>query len=584
MSKIFPVASHELPLGDLQSLSEREDKILNRYNLDHEKADGFQVVGREVVSDENDKKLHTLPLQAYFHYASIQREYEKSKDYEGLYIAQHEQMYTDEQCNFSPAKLEVQRLIRIAKSYSVFFLITTDILGPANAPYAVAQMGYVPGVILYVLFGVAAAFCGWLLNYCYCKVDSNNYPVRTFSDLAARMVAPWFRYPFALLQFIQMLLACGSLLLATAQALSQMLIVNRGKDNFCFTVDILVWALLCMIVGQISSLGKFAHIANTAVWMNIAICIITMVGVAVGGPYYGIFEQYGEGPPYFQTGTFDPLPITKYAITPGTISDKIGGMNNMVFAWGGATIFCEVMAEMKRPMDFWKGMLCGQALILVIYLLYALFVYSYNGQFAYVAANQGIGSIPLQNATNVLTIVTGLIAMLLYGNIGIKVVYQGFLVPDFRFPNLTSRKGTIVWGLFVIVYWAVCYIIGTAIPSVSALLSIIGSFCVLNFSYTFPFLFALCLLCRVDAGLVDQFDPKTFVVTKGDSYFHGLSRWKRALGHGGLSRCLLKLAFFILFLAALATCGLCSYSAITGAIAAYQTNMAQPFTCDSPVG
>jgi hypothetical protein len=32
-------------------------------------------------------------------------------------------------------------------------LITTDILGPFNAPYAIANLGLVPGVILYFFFG-----------------------------------------------------------------------------------------------------------------------------------------------------------------------------------------------------------------------------------------------------------------------------------------------------------------------------------------------------------------------------------------------------------------------------------------------
>ncbi|SCU88501.1 LAME_0E00122g1_1 [Lachancea meyersii CBS 8951] len=576
MSKLVPIASPRLHQAD--ELAGEKDP---RYSSEEPK-EGY-VTGLEVVSNEGPNQRKHLPLQAYMHYADIQREFEKAGDENGLYASQEKQMSTDPHSNVTTAKLDTHRSLRIAKVYSVFFLITTDILGPSNAPYAVAQMGWAPGVILYVLFGIFAAFGGWLLNRCYCKVDSNNYPIRTFSDLAGRLVAPWFKYPFAILQFIQMILNCGVLLLGTAQAVSQMLIVNRGQDNFCFTVDILVWSLLCMIVGQIKSLGRFAYIANSAVWMNIAICIITMVGVAVGGPYYGIFEQYGKGLPYFQPGTFDPLPIKQYAITPGTISDRISGMNNMVFAWGGATIFCEVMAEMRRPMDFWKGMICAQILILVVYLFYGLFVYGYDGQFSYVTANQGIGSIGLQNAANVLNIITQLIAAVLYGNVGIKVFYQGFLVSNFDFPSLDSRKGTFAWGIFVFIYWSIAYIIGTAIPSISSLVSIIGSFCIFNFSYTFPFLFALCLLCRRDASLADRFDPITMTVEKADSYYRNWSRWKRAFGHGGVTRTLIKLSLLLLCLASLATCGLCSYSAIEGAIAAYATNFAQPFTCASPV-
>lgn len=36
-------------------------------------------------------------------------------------------------------------------------------------------------------------------------------------------------------------------------------------------------------------------------------------------------------------------------------------------------IFPEMLAEMRRPWDFWKGMCCAQLLIFVAYLLYGAF-------------------------------------------------------------------------------------------------------------------------------------------------------------------------------------------------------------------
>jgi hypothetical protein len=45
------------------------------------------------------------------------------------------------------------RAVRTAGWSSVFFLITTDILGPFSVPWAFAQMGYGPGVALYTVFG-----------------------------------------------------------------------------------------------------------------------------------------------------------------------------------------------------------------------------------------------------------------------------------------------------------------------------------------------------------------------------------------------------------------------------------------------
>jgi hypothetical protein len=37
------------------------------------------------------------------------------------------------------------RALRVTSWMSVFYLITTDILGPFNAPYAISQVGWVPG-------------------------------------------------------------------------------------------------------------------------------------------------------------------------------------------------------------------------------------------------------------------------------------------------------------------------------------------------------------------------------------------------------------------------------------------------------
>lgn len=82
-----------------------------------------------------------------------------------------------------------------------------------------------------------------------------------------------------------------------------------------------------------------------------------------------------------------------------------------------------MLAEMKRPWDFWKGMCCAQALIFTAYLLYGVFVYSFQGQFTLGLAYQGVSKYSWQTVGNVLALITGIIAAGLYGNIGIKVAY-----------------------------------------------------------------------------------------------------------------------------------------------------------------
>jgi hypothetical protein len=43
-------------------------------------------------------------------------------------------------------------------------------------------------------------------------------------------------------------------------------------------------------------------------------------------------------------------------------------------SWGGALLFVAFMAEMRDPMDFWKGMLCAQVFIGAVYIFFGAFV------------------------------------------------------------------------------------------------------------------------------------------------------------------------------------------------------------------
>lgn len=56
---------------------------------------------------------------------------------------------------------QAQRAARTAGWASVFYLITTDVLGPYTVPWAMAQMGYGPGISLYTVFGALAGYTGW---------------------------------------------------------------------------------------------------------------------------------------------------------------------------------------------------------------------------------------------------------------------------------------------------------------------------------------------------------------------------------------------------------------------------------------
>ena len=80
-----------------------------------------------------------------------------------------------------------QRAVRTATWGSVFYLITTDILGPFSVPWAISQMGYGPGFGLYTAFGIMACYSGLQLWQIFVGLDSTRYPMRNYGDVAFRI-------------------------------------------------------------------------------------------------------------------------------------------------------------------------------------------------------------------------------------------------------------------------------------------------------------------------------------------------------------------------------------------------------------
>ncbi|KAH7925765.1 hypothetical protein BV22DRAFT_406117 [Leucogyrophana mollusca] len=477
-------------------------------------------------------------LETYMYYATIQREKEKnesksssdveSKRWGGLFSKGAKQGGSDRNSisSASPSSDEKKQTteegsvtageyraassaLRTATWGSVFYLITTDILGPYSAPYAFAQVGYGPGVACFFVFGVMAAYSGVLLWWMFLKLDSDRFPMRSFGDLAYRIYGKYFRHICNILQSLQLIFNVGLIILGNGQGLSQM-----AKFRLCFSVCNVVWTLAGMILGQIRTLQKFGGVANLAIWLNIITLILTMGSVAHMAPNYTAIPYTG--------------PVTTYALFVQPFEPQLDGIMQIVFSYGGAMIFIEFLAEMRRPMDFWKAMACAQIFIFVVYMFFGLFVYSYQGQYVVNPANQGISQYALQTATNAISLTAGLIAAALYGNIGVKVIYNNILVELFGAPELTAKRGKYYFAVSVLVYWTLAFVIGSAIPQFSNISALIAAVCIFQFTYTFPPFLILGYCMQVDAIEGDaEYDPSNPRGARADTW-RDWSRWKRA--------------------------------------------------------
>lgn len=597
----------------------REEKNPNQFVLDHGHESGlhhghFSVEAAQVHNDPE------ILFEEYLHYAKItraeEREFEanltKGKDPWSLggmiknrFSKGHQNEATeadsqiathhDDWSTVTDAEWrQASRATRTATWGSIFFLITTDILGPTGAPWAFANTGYGPGVALYTTFGLMAGISGFYVWGVYIHMDSDRYPLRDFGQAYFRVFGSRARHIINVLQSLQMLMLVAILILSNGGSVSQ---ISLGKDDIhgnglCFIVCLLIMAFVGMFLGQIRTLQRFGWLANLSVFTTITVAFIS-IGVSSNTPvnYAAMLGSFGGnttayGNTNFPNGTIESaIPVVKFAGTPpdGFASGGTGflgtyqGINSIIYAYGGAMLFFNLLAEMRNPWDFWKGMIIADVFIYGVYMFFGALQYSFQGQYTYNNSYQSITPYNYQTAGNLLSIIGGMIAAALYGNIGIKVVYNNVFMEVFGFPALTTKKGKILWVIGVPLYWALAFIVAGAVPELGDIVSLVGAFCIGNFTYSFPTLLKIGFDIKRGAMLdTEHFDTATRKYVRQDS---GMTRWMR-----GYRKTFWLTSFNIFYLlGALVVCGLGMYSAIKALIVAFSGgSVTTSFSCVSP--
>lgn len=464
-------------------------------------------------------------------------------------------------------KLSAYRIMRVASWQIVFYLITTDILGFSSSPYAFQQLGFGPGVLVYTFFFLLAFAGGQVLWRLYMSMDSEKFPITCYADLGERTFGKFVRHFFNILQSLQLVFNVAILIIGCGTKLATII-----KYKFCYIALCVFWALLGMIAGQIKSFRNFAWFTNINIWLNLALMIIVM---AASGVYDPVPSQSGHddlSEPKILSGWVPEYTKTSWYL-------QVQGVQLAVFAYGGAMIFTEFMAEMRRPRDFWKAALCGQAFCYVMYMLFGLFVYGMQGQYTAILPTLNFDNYPIQLVCNIIGLTSTAIATVLYANVGVKLIYHNILRTYFRAPTLSSKRGSYLWSILVIFYWAIAWVIGSAIPNISALSTLIGAACILQFTYTFPPLLLLGWWMQKDACEGDRpWEPGMAKwQNRVDTWRQG-SRWKRGLK----KHWYVKVFLFLLFLSSLSLCGLGMYAGIEGAIEAYAKKATTAYSCRAP--
>lgn len=166
----------------------------------------------------------------------------------------------------------------------------------------------------------------------------------------------------------------------------------------------------------------------------------------------------------------------------------------------------------------------------------------------------------------------------MYGNIGIKVIYNNVLIEFFRFPPLTTKKGKHIWAAVVPIYWSIAFVLSAAIPDFFGLTSLTAALFFVQFTYTFPAVIGLGFFVQREAMRGETpFDPYTGEVHRRDS---GAKRIMRGYMGRYWWLCILLTIYAV---GSLIVSGLGSYAAIESLISAFRTPQVNAFSCRSPL-
>jgi len=563
------------------------DELIDVHELSDEQEfskDKLNVIGHGSNDDElNEGSITTAtkydhetlyPIESYLYYAILERRREwqdRKKSTVDHWLTKidvddsHHEKRVPEDAVIPRDNTDM--LMRMANWWSVFFLITSDILGPSSAPYAFSTLGYGKGTIIYLVFYACAVYCGMLIWRQFLDLSSSTHPVRTFADLAYRIWGRPGKILVMLAHAIYLILAVSLLILGSAQGLSQII-----KAKFCFVGLMGFFTIAGIGLGQIKTLKVYSSIASFSVFFTITSCCITMGGVANFKPNYS--AAYTQ-----DNVSYGPLKIESF-IGGGTMMHQLNGVMNIVYAYAGSIMFPEILAEMQHPWDFWKGAAMAQTLIFIAYLFYGVFVYCFQGQFVINPANQGVSNYPIQTVTNIISLFTGMVAAGLYMHVGLKSMYQNLIVDLFHGPKLGTKGGKIFWVIFAILYWILSFVIAGAVPQLSNVAAISAAVCALQFTYSFPALMTVTLQMRKDALLGDSlFDPQNDRCERSDTWLQ-FSRWKR----GFMKQWHWNTFNFLLGLASLSLAALGIWSSIESIITTFAASGSSPsFSCQAPV-
>ncbi|KAK3307318.1 transmembrane amino acid transporter protein-domain-containing protein [Chaetomium strumarium] len=347
------------------------------------------------------------------------------------------------------------------KRLTIVLIVTAVALGALSLPGAFATLGMVAGVILTVGIGLVAMYGSYVIGQMKLK-----YPHISHYGEAGGMMFGKFGYELVSIMFVlQLLFTTGSHVLTGA-----IMFGNLSNNGACTVVFTVVSAIVLFLVAIPPSFSEMAILGYIDFASIIAAIFITIVATGI---------RAGES-----VGGLSSVAWSVWPKEDLSLAEAVIAISNIVFAYSFALCQFSFMDEMHTPRDFSKSIVALGVFEIILYTITGALIYAFVGPSvaspALLSAGPLVSKIAFGIAIPVIfisgSINTTVVARYIHGR-----VYKNSIT---RYIN--TPTGWATWIALVAALTLASWVIASAIPFFSDLLSITSSLFVSGFTFYFP--------------------------------------------------------------------------------------------------
>ncbi|KAE8153690.1 transmembrane amino acid transporter protein-domain-containing protein [Aspergillus avenaceus] len=325
-------------------------------------------------------------------------------------------------------------------------------LGVLSLPAAVAGLGLVPAIIILISLGLLASYTGYVIGQFKWR-----YPhVSSMADAGEILMGPLGRELLFGGQILFLVFLMASHILTFTVAMNTL--TNHGTCSIVFGVVGLIVSLLISLPRTLEKMSWLSLVSFISIFSAV---MVAMIAIGIQKPGMTI-EAFTE--PSLVTGFTAAL--------------------NIALSYASHNTFFNMIAELKDPKDFPKALTTLQCIDISLYIVCGVVIYRFAGVDVESPALGSAGPLMAKVAYGV-ALPTILIAGVINGHIACKSIYTRVFAGTDRMHK-RDRIAVGSWIGIAVFLWVVAWIIASAIPVFSTLLSLMTALFASWFSFGLP--------------------------------------------------------------------------------------------------